>query len=159
MSTWQLAHTGSDSCCAKRSRVDPLFLGRLAAFLVRHRRARVLSFGYTANLWTRLASVPGLVPPSISCVRDLTYLPRATGVVGRGLATLESSLSRRSRWIVANSGAPVTSLVARGFIPPAKMLAIPNAVEGQAFASRAEALSSGRLISSSSFCTTATAWR
>ncbi len=123
----------------KRRRIDPLFVVRLALLLASARDAHVLSFGYTANLWTRLAGLMASAPRPISCVRDLTYLPRAGERATRALARLESLLTRRSRWVVANSNVTAASVTARGFVPAGKVLVVPNAVEGDVFLPRARA--------------------
>ena len=114
---------------AKRSGVDPGFLLRLARFLARDPARLVLTFGYTASLWTRLAGWPAGAPRSISCIRNLTYLPRSTGGVAAAMKGVERVLARRSRWIVANSQATADSMIARGLVAKSKMLVIPNAVE------------------------------
>ncbi len=117
----------------KRFGVDPFFFMRLVRFLSADRSRHVLSFGYTANLWSRLAGWPAGNAPPISCIRNLGYLPRPSSTV---LARLERLLARRSRWVVANSQVTAESVVARGCIPREKMLVIPNAVEGEAPAPR-----------------------
>jgi glycosyltransferase involved in cell wall biosynthesis len=124
---------------AKRRRVDPAFLLRLARLLASARDAHVLSFGYTANLWTRLAGLLASAPRPISCVRDLTYLPRAGAEITRALGRFESLLTRRSRWVVANSNVTAASVSARGFVPAGKLRVVPNAVDGAVFSPRARA--------------------
>jgi glycosyltransferase involved in cell wall biosynthesis len=124
---------------AKRRRVDVMFLLRLARLLASERRTHVLSFGYTANLWTRLAGSLAAAPRTISCIRDLTYLPRSAGALTPVLAKVEALLATRSRWVVANSQVTAESMVTRGFVPRSKLLVVPNAVEGGAFIPRAAA--------------------
>ena len=123
----------------KRRRIDPAFFLRLARLLASARGAHVLSFGYTANFWTRLAGLAAAAPPSISCVRDLTYLPRAGGPVTRALGRFESLLARRSRWVVANSNVTAASVTARGLVPAGKLRVVPNAVDGTVFVPPARA--------------------
>jgi glycosyltransferase involved in cell wall biosynthesis len=124
---------------AKRRRIDPAFFLRLARLLASARDAHVLSFGYTANLWTRLAGLAASAPPPISCVRDLTYLPGGAGHIARALGRFESLLTRRSRWVVANSNVTAASVSARGFVPAGKLRVVPNAVDGAVFSPRARA--------------------
>jgi glycosyltransferase involved in cell wall biosynthesis len=71
-------------------------------------------------------------------VRDLTYLPnaRAGGQVTRALGRFESLLTRRSRWVVANSNVTAASVTARGLCPAGKLRVVPNAVDGAVFAPR-----------------------
>jgi glycosyltransferase involved in cell wall biosynthesis len=131
---------------AKRRRIDPLFFVRLARLLASARDAHVVSFGYTANLWTRLAGLAASAPRPISCVRDLTYLPRAGARATRALARLESLLTRRSRKVVANSNVTAASVTARGFVSAGKLVVVPNAVDGGAFVPRARARPSIRTL-------------
>jgi len=119
---------------AKRGGVDPAFLLRLARFLAEDRSRHVLSFGYTANLWSRVA---GAQP--ISCIRNLGYIPGSRGKIAPVLARVERLLSRRSKWVVANSQVTAESVIARGIIPRERLLVIPNAVEREAHAPREEA--------------------
>lgn len=119
---------------AKRGGVDPAFLLRLARFLAEDRSRHVLSFGYTANLWSRVA---GAQP--ISCIRNLGYIPGSRGKIAPVLARVERLLSRRSKWVVANSQVTAESVIARGIIPRKRLLVIPNAVEREAHAPREEA--------------------
>ncbi|MDB4969221.1 MAG: pimB 3 [Myxococcales bacterium] len=114
---------------AKARGVDPRFVLRLARFLSEHRASRVLSFGYTANLWSRLAGALVGTPAQVSCIRNFGYLPRRDGAVAELLGRVERQLARRSLRVVANSRATADSLVARGCIPAGKMLVIGNAVD------------------------------
>jgi glycosyltransferase involved in cell wall biosynthesis len=120
---------------AKGGGLDPGFLVRLARFLAGDRTRLVLTFGYSASLWARLAGAPR----SITCIRNLTFLPRATGPVAAAMKAAERALAPRSRWIVANSRVTADSMIERGIVSRAKMLVIPNAVEPTAPAPRAEA--------------------
>ena len=123
----------------KRSGVDPLFLYRLGRFLADDPRRLVLTFGYTASLWTRLAGWPAGASRSISCIRNLSYLPASTKALETVLKGVERVLAQRSRWIVANSQVTADSLVARGVVERGKILVIPNAVEQTPPTPRAEA--------------------
>jgi glycosyltransferase involved in cell wall biosynthesis len=114
---------------SKRFRLDPLFVWRLARLLGRERGSACLSFGFTANLWTRLAGWLARVPPPVSCVRDLVYVPRLPLGISGALRRLERWLSRRSRWVVSNSRATAESLLARSCVPGSKLQVIDNAVE------------------------------
>ena len=120
----------------KRSGVDPRFLVHLGQFLGADPTRLVLTFGYTASLWTRLAGWPAGAPRSISCIRNLTYLPRSAGGVAAVMKGVERVLARRSRWIVANSQVTADSMVRRGLVSKSKMLVIPNAIEATAPAPR-----------------------
>ena len=116
--------------------VDPAFVVRLARFLAEDRARRVLSFGYTANLWSRVAGALARTPAQVSCIRNFGYLPRREGAMATVLGRVERVLARRSVRVVANSRATAEALVARGCIPRDKMLVIPNAVESEAPAPR-----------------------
>jgi glycosyltransferase involved in cell wall biosynthesis len=121
---------------AKRPGIDPLFLLRLARFLAADPTRLVLTFGYSASLWTRLVGWRAAGSRSISCIRNLTYLPPAT-TGGTALMTgFERVLARRSRWIVANSSVTADAMIARGLVERSKMLVIPNAIEETARAPR-----------------------
>lgn len=111
---------------------DARFLFRLGQLLASDRDWRVLTFGYTASLWTRLAGWPRGSAPSVSCIRNLGYLPRSAGALAAVMKGVERVLASRSRWVVANSQVTADSVVARGIIPKHKMLVIPNAVEATA---------------------------
>jgi glycosyltransferase involved in cell wall biosynthesis len=124
---------------AKRAGVDPLFLYRLGRFLADDPHRLVLTFGYTASLWARLAGWPAGASRSISCIRNLTYLPEVPGAALPAVKGLERVLARQSRWIVANSRLTVESLVARGIVARHKALVIPNAVEETAIVPRERA--------------------
>jgi glycosyltransferase involved in cell wall biosynthesis len=124
---------------AKERGVDPRFVVRLARFLGEHRASRVLSFGYTANLWSRVAGALARTPAPVSCIRNFGYLPRNEGAAAAVLGRVERQLARRSLRVVANSRATADSLVARGCIPRDKMLVIPNAVESEPPAPRESA--------------------
>ncbi len=118
----------------KRSRLDPVFLLRLVGLLRRERSSLTISFGFTANLWTRIAGILALSSRPVSCVRDLSYLPE---LPGRGLLRpLEWLLSWQSRWVVSNSSVTALSLVQRRCVPGRKVLTIPNAIETGPFPSR-----------------------
>ncbi|MDB4939401.1 MAG: pimB 3 [Labilithrix sp.] len=123
----------------KRSGVDPVFVARLTRFLAADRSRRVLSFGYTANLWSRLAGVLSRSPRQVSCIRNFGYLPRSTGKVSVVLGAVERVLARQSRFVVANSRLTAESMVARRLIPSSKLRVIGNAVETAPVAPRAEA--------------------
>lgn len=116
--------------------IDPRFVVRLARFLAEDRARRVLSFGYTANLWARVAGTLARTPAQVSCIRNFGYLPRRDGAMATVLGRVERLLARRSLRVVANSQATADSLVARGCIPRDKMLVIPNAVETEPPAAR-----------------------
>jgi glycosyltransferase involved in cell wall biosynthesis len=124
---------------AKRAGVDPLFLYRLGRFLAADPHRLVLTFGYTASLWARLVGWPAGASRSISCIRNLTYLPDVPGAALPAVKGLERVLARQSRWIVANSRLTVDSLVARGIVARKKALVIPNAVEEAAIVPRERA--------------------
>jgi glycosyltransferase involved in cell wall biosynthesis len=124
---------------AKRAGVDPLFLYRLGRFLAADPHRLVLTFGYTASLWARLAGWPAGASRSISCIRNLTYLPEVPDAALPAVKGLERVLARQSRWIVANSRVTVESLVARGIVARQKALVIPNAVEETAIVPRERA--------------------
>ena len=115
---------------------DPRFLLRLAGLLSEDHSRRVLSFGYTANLWSRLAGLVARGPAQVSCIRNFGYLPRRDGASTAVLRHVERLLARRSLRVVANSRATADALVARGVVPRDKMLVIPNAVETEAPAPR-----------------------
>lgn len=117
---------------AKGAGLDPGFLVRLGRFLGRDPARLVLTFGYSASLWARLAGWPAGAPRSITCIRNLTFLPRSTGPVAAAMKGAERVLGARSRWVVANSQVTADSMVARGIVPKDKMLVIPNAVEATA---------------------------
>jgi glycosyltransferase involved in cell wall biosynthesis len=121
---------------AKGAGLDAGFLVRLGSFLAGDRTRLVLTFGYSASLWTRLAGWAVGAPRSISCIRNLTYLPRSEGGVAAVMKGVERVLARRSRWIVANSQVTADSMIARGIVPRRQMLVIPNAVEQVEPASR-----------------------
>jgi glycosyltransferase involved in cell wall biosynthesis len=131
---------------AKTRAIDPAFVWRLARFLAEDRRRRVLSFGYTANLWSRVAGALARSPQQVSCIRNFGYLPRSDGALGLVVARVERLLARRSVRVVANSRATADALVARGCIPRDKMLVIPNAVEPEPPAPRDEARARLRAI-------------
>jgi glycosyltransferase involved in cell wall biosynthesis len=124
---------------SKRAGVDPLFLYRLGRFLAADPHRLVLTFGYTASLWARLVGWPAGASRSISCIRNLTYLPEVPGAALPAVKGLERVLARQSRWIVANSRLTVESLVARGIVARHKALVIPNAVEETAIVPRERA--------------------
>jgi glycosyltransferase involved in cell wall biosynthesis len=124
---------------AKRAGVDPLFLYRLGRFLAADPRRLVLTFGYTASLWARLVAWPAGASRSVSCIRNLTYLPDVPDAALPAVKGLERVLARQSRWIVANSRVTVESLVARGIVPRQKTLVIPNAVEETTIVPREQA--------------------
>jgi glycosyltransferase involved in cell wall biosynthesis len=131
---------------AKTRAIDPAFVWRLARFLAEDRRRRVFSFGYTANLWSRVAGALARSPRQVSCIRNFGYLPRSDGALGPIVAHVERLLARRSVRVVANSHATADALVARGCIPRDKMLVIPNAVEPEPPAPRDEARARLRAI-------------
>ncbi len=131
---------------AKTRAIDPAFVWRLARFLAEDRQRRVLSFGYTANLWSRVAGTLARSPRQVSCIRNFGYLPRSDGTIAPIMARVERLLARRSVRVVANSRATADALVARGCIPRDKMLVIPNAVEPEPPAERAEARARLRAI-------------
>jgi glycosyltransferase involved in cell wall biosynthesis len=108
---------------------DGGFLVRLGRFLAADPTRLVLTFGYSASLWTRLAGWPAGAPRSISCIRNLTYLPRSRGGLAAVMKGVERALARRSRWIVANSRVTAEAMIARGIVSKRQMLVIPNAVE------------------------------
>jgi glycosyltransferase involved in cell wall biosynthesis len=114
---------------AKGAGLDPGFLVRLGRFLARDPARLVLTFGYSASLWARLAGWPAGAPRSITCIRNLTFLPRSAGPVAAAMKGAERVLARRSRWIVANSRVTADAMIARGLVSRDKMLVIPNAVE------------------------------
>lgn len=116
--------------------VDPRFVLGLARLLAEDRERRVLSFGYTANLWSRVAGALARSPAQVSCIRNFGYLPRRDGAVAAIMGRVERLLALRSVRVVANSRATADSLVARGLIPRDKMLVIPNAVESEPPAER-----------------------
>ncbi len=130
LSTWPLN---------KKQRFDLVFLVNFVNFLRQNKRFRILSFGYTANFWTRIALLSAKGPELVTCVRDHKYVPALPKPIEQALIWIERLLAWKSRSIVANSNAAMQSLVARGIIPRSKCLVIPNGVEIQAFASRAEA--------------------
>lgn len=103
----------------KRRGVDPIFLAKLTKLFLRDRDRSVITFGYTANLWTRLAGAPS----PVSCIRNFGYVPR------KSMARVERLLAYRSRCIVANSQLTADTLIARGILPREKTRVIPNAVE------------------------------
>jgi glycosyltransferase involved in cell wall biosynthesis len=123
----------------KTRAIDPAFVVRLARFLAEDRSRRVLSFGYTANLWSRIAGTLARAPAQVSCIRNFGYLPRRNGAPALLLGRVERLLARRSRRVVANSRATADALVAVGAVPRDKMLVIGNAVESEAPAPRSEA--------------------
>ncbi|HEY2748350.1 MAG TPA: glycosyltransferase [Polyangia bacterium] len=131
---------------AKTRAIDPAFVMRLGRFLGEDRQRRVLSFGYTANLWSRIAGTLARAPKQVSCIRNFGYLPRSDGAIGPIMARLERLLARRSLRVVANSRATADALTAKGCIPRDKMLVIPNAVEPEPPAPRAEARARLRAI-------------
>jgi glycosyltransferase involved in cell wall biosynthesis len=114
---------------AKGPGLDVAFLVRLGRFLAADPRRLVLSFGYSASLWTRLGGWAVGAPRSISCIRNLTYLPRSEGRVAAVMKGVERVLARQSRWIVANSQVTADAMIARGIVARRQMLVIPNAVE------------------------------
>ncbi|HVU49937.1 MAG TPA: glycosyltransferase [Polyangia bacterium] len=124
---------------AKRGGLDPGFLVRLGRFLGDDPTRLVLTFGYSASLWARLAGWPAGAPRSVTCIRNLTFLPRSTGPVAAAMKAAERALAARSRWVVANSRATADAMIARGIVARDKMLVIPNAVEPAAHAPREEA--------------------
>jgi glycosyltransferase involved in cell wall biosynthesis len=121
---------------AKRAGADAGFLARLARFLARDSRRHVLTFGYSASLWARLAGSAVLAPRSITCIRNLTYLPQGEGPIATVMKGVERALARRSRWVVANSQVTADAMVARGLVAKDKMLVIPNAVDAAAHVPR-----------------------
>jgi glycosyltransferase involved in cell wall biosynthesis len=130
----------------KRRAVDPVFLVRLARTLARERDRLVLSLGYTANLWTRIAGLAVGAAAPVACIRDFGYLPRVSAAAAPALAAVERALARSSRWVVANSQVAADSVVARGCIPAGKIRVIPNAVETRPPAPRHEARSRLRAL-------------
>jgi glycosyltransferase involved in cell wall biosynthesis len=123
----------------KRSGLDPVFFTELSRFLSDDPARLVLTFGYTASLWTRLAGFTASGPRPVSCIRNFSYLPTSSAGYGAFLGRVERVLAQRSRWIVANSSVTADSIVARGIVPEDKMLVIPNAVEQTAHAPRERA--------------------
>lgn len=123
----------------KKQRFDPIFLVRFGKFLRQNNNLMILSFGYTANFWTRIALLSAKGPRVVTCIRDHKYIPTPPRPIAIILIWLERLLAWKSLMIVANSNAAMQSLVSRGVIPKSKCLVIPNGVEIQAFASRAEA--------------------
>jgi len=121
----------------KRGRVDREFFFRLARLLRRERDRHIISFGYTANLWTRLAGILARSPRPICCIRDLAYLPAVPGrsILGR----LEWLLSWLARRVVSNSAAAARAVAGRRIVPRRKISVISNAIEAAAFADRASA--------------------
>jgi glycosyltransferase involved in cell wall biosynthesis len=120
----------------KRTGFDPRFLLQLGGFLSADPQRHVLTFGYTASLWTRLAGWPAGGPRSVSCIRNLHYLPRTEGLVATALKAVERVLVRQSHAVVANSRVTAELMIERGVIPSHKLLVIPNAVEETARAAR-----------------------
>jgi glycosyltransferase involved in cell wall biosynthesis len=114
---------------AKGAGLDPGFLARLGRFLAGDPARLVLTFGYSASLWARFAGWPAGAPRSITCIRNLTYLPRSTGPIAAAMKGAERVLALRSRWVVANSRVTAESMIARGLVSKRQMLVIPNAVE------------------------------
>jgi glycosyltransferase involved in cell wall biosynthesis len=131
---------------SKERAVDPRFVMRLARLLAEDRTRRVLSFGYTANLWARVAGALARSPAQVSCIRNFGYLPRRDGALGAIFGRVERLLARRSVRVVANSRATADSLVASGCVPRDKMLVIPNAVESEPVAPRETARARLRAI-------------
>lgn len=117
---------------AKTRAIDPRFLLRLAGLLSEDHTRRVLSFGYTANFWSRFAGLAIRGPAHVSCIRNFGYLPRRDGASAAVLGYVERLLARRSVRVVANSLATADALVARGVVPRDKMQVIPNAVDTEA---------------------------
>lgn len=123
----------------KKRRFDPAFLARFVRLFRQDSEFIILSFGYTANFWTRLALLWTKGPRVVTCVRDHIYIPVLPKPFENALIWLERLLAWKSLNIVANSNAAVESLVTRGVIPRYKSLVIPNGVDIQSFASRVEA--------------------
>jgi len=121
----------------KERRLDPRFITALARLLWRERGSAVITVGYTANLWTRLAGILVGAPRPVCCVGDLDYIPAVPGA--RLLAVLERLLAWRTRWIVPNSPVTARLLAGRRVIPPGKLQVIPNAIEIGSFLPRAAA--------------------
>ena len=124
---------------AKGAGLDPRFLVRLGRFLASDRSWHVLTFGYTASLWARLAGWPAHAPRSITCIRNFNFLPRSQGAVAAAMKAAERALASRSRWFVANSRVTAEAMIARGIVAKKKMLVIPNAVEPTPAVGRAAA--------------------
>ncbi|HXU69407.1 MAG TPA: glycosyltransferase [Polyangia bacterium] len=115
---------------SKARAVDPPFVARLARFLAEDRARLVLTFGYPANLWSRIAGAIGRCPPQVACVRNYAnYPPLRDNAVGTAQKPVEWLLARASRAVVANSRVTAEALVARRCVPRDKMHVIPNAVE------------------------------
>ncbi len=131
---------------AKERSLDPLFVLRLARFLAEDPTRRVFTFGYTANLWSRVAGALAGSPAQVSCIRNFGYLPRRDGAFAALLGRIERLLARRSLRVVANSRATADSLVARGCIPRDKISVIPNAVDSEPPAAREAARARLRAI-------------
>lgn len=123
----------------KTRRIDVGFVIRLRRLLRKERLTKVLSFGYSSNLWTRLAVIGAQGPRIVACVRDHTYLPLVPRPFERVLILIEHLLSRKSHCVVTNSSAAAASLVARGVISPATIRVIPNGIDIRSFATHAEA--------------------
>lgn len=112
----------------KRSRYDVTILPRLAAHFRRERFDVVMTFGFTADAWGRVAAKLGGVPVIISSVRTSREEKRVLDYVNAMLAAITDHC-------IANSEAVVAYLRGLG-IGPSKISVIPNGVDLGRFAGK-----------------------
>lgn len=111
----------------KRLKADPGLVFRLAGLMRRERFDIVQTYLWTANTWARLAARVAGVPIVVASERNVDIWEETyKRVIGRWLA-------RSTDCIIANSEAVRQYLLARGGLPPDKVVTIYNGVNFERF--------------------------
>ena len=111
----------------KRLKADPGLVFRLAGLMRRERFDIVQTYLWTANTWARLAARVAGVPIVVASERNVDIWEETyKRVIGRWLA-------RSTDCIIANSEAVRQDLLARGGLPPDKVVTIYNGVNFERF--------------------------